>query len=60
MTGVLEASTRTILKKNLGLTRKVSRWIRHMLANDQMAARVKMAKKLLKLYPKFGRKVFVN
>ena len=46
MTGILEASTRTILKKNLGLTRKVSRWIPYILTNEQNAARVKMAKKL--------------
>ena len=61
MTGISEASTRTILKKNLGLTRKVARWIPHILTNEQKTSRVKMAKKnLLKLYPKFERKVFVN
>ena len=56
MTGISEASTRTILKKKLGLTRKVARWIPHILTNKQKAARVKMAKKLLKMYPKFDRK----
>ena len=44
MTGILEASTRMILKKNIGLTRKVARWIPHILTNRQIAARVKMAK----------------
>ena len=44
MTGILEASTRTILKKKLGLTHKVARWIPHILTNKQKAARVKMAK----------------
>ena len=52
MTGISEASTRLILKKKLGLTRKVARWIPHILTNKQM----KMAKKLLKMYPKFDRK----
>ena len=44
MIGSLEASPHKIVKKNLGLTRKVSRWIPHMLTNDPKAARVKMAK----------------
>ena len=60
MTGISEASVRTILKKNLGLTRKVVRWTPHILTNEQMASRVKMARKLLKLFPIFERKVFVN
>ena len=60
MTGIPEASTCTILKKNLRLTRKVARWIPHILTNEQKTSRVKMAKKLLKLYPKFEQKVFVN
>ena len=51
MTGISEASTRTILKKNLELACKVSLWI---LANEKRAARGKLAKKkLLKLYAKF-------
>ena len=33
MTGISEASTRTILKKKLGLTRKVARWIPHIPTN---------------------------
>ena len=45
MTGISEASTRTILKKKLGLTCKVARWIPHILTNKQKTARVKMAKK---------------
>ena len=60
MTGISEASARRILKKNLGLSRKVARWIPHILTKDQLTQRVKMAKKLLKLYPKFERKGFVN
>ena len=60
MIGISEASTCTILKKKLGLTRKVARWIPHILTKKQKAARVKMAKKLLKMYPKFDRKKFVN
>ena len=60
MTGISEASTHTILKKNLELTRKKARWIPHILTNEQKTSRVKMAKKLLKLYPKFEWKVFVN
>ena len=60
MTCISEASTRTILKKKLGLTRKVARWIPHILTNKQKTARVKMAKKILKMYPKFDRKKIVN
>ena len=58
MTGISEASTHTILKKKLGLTRKVARWIPHILTNKQKAARLKMAKRLLKMYPKFDRIFF--
>ena len=46
MTGISEASTRTILKKKLGLTRKVARWIPHILTDKQKAAIVKMAKNI--------------
>ena len=60
MTGISEASTRTILKKKLGLTRKVARWIPHILTSKQKAACVKITKKLLKMYPKFDRKKIVN
>ena len=41
MTGILEASGRMILKKNLEFTRKVSRCIPHILTNEQQAARRK-------------------
>ena len=44
MTGSLEVSTCTILKKNLKLARKMNRWIPHVLTNEQKAARVKLAK----------------
>ena len=53
MTGISEASTRTILKKSLKLACKVSLWIPYILANEKRAARGKLAKKLLKLYAKF-------
>ena len=53
ITGISEASARTILKKNLELARKVTLWIPHILTNEQKAARGKLAKKLLKLYAKF-------
>ena len=35
MTGISEASTRTIQKKKLGLTRNVARWIPLKLTNKQ-------------------------
>ena len=41
MTGKLGASTRTFLKKNLGLKCTVSLWIPHMLINEQKEACVK-------------------
>ena len=41
MTGILEASARMILKKNLEFTRKVSWCILHILTNEQKAARRK-------------------
>jgi transposase len=51
MTGISEGSARRILKKNLGLSRKVARWIPHILTKDQLTQRVKMAKKTLEVIP---------
>ena len=59
MTGSLEVSTCTILKKNLKLACKIDRWIPHILTNKQKAARMKWLK-LLKLYPKFEWKILIN
>ena len=39
MTGISEASTRTILKKKLGHTRKVARWIPHIPTNKQKSSK---------------------
>ena len=58
--GISEGSARTILKKKLGLRRKTARWIPHLLTNEQKRKRVLIAKKLLKLYPKFDRRVFAD
>ena len=41
MTGILEASARMILKKNLEFTRKFSRFIPHILTNEQKVALMK-------------------
>ena len=41
MTGILEASARMILKKNLEFTHKVSRCRPHVLTNEQKTARRK-------------------
>lgn len=60
MTGISEGSARTILKKKLGLRRKVARWIPHLLTPEQKKLRVNTAKKLLKMFPKFDRRVFAN
>lgn len=60
MTGLSLSRVHLILKKHLKVKKINARWIPHLLSEDQKKARVTMAKKLLKMYPKFSKKSFTN
>ena len=48
----------SILKKILKVAKMSARWIPHLLTEEQKCTRMKMAKQLLKKYPKYQKKVF--
>ena len=55
------ARVHSILKKHLKVRKTNARWIPHLLTDEQKKTpRVTMAKKLLKMYPKYSKKVFDN
>ncbi|XP_060594912.1 histone-lysine N-methyltransferase SETMAR-like [Ruditapes philippinarum] len=57
-TGTSTGSTFTILKKHLKVKKIAARWIPHLLTEKQ--ERVKCAKKLLKMFPKYNDRKFSN
>lgn len=56
--GISVPSAFRILRKELKLKRLTARWIPHLLTPEQKRLRVKTARELLKLYPKYDKKVF--
>ena len=48
-TGISEGSVQTILKKRLDLRKVCSKWIPHLLTEEQKTQRLKCARKLLKI-----------
>ena len=49
-----------ILKKHLKGRKISARWVPHLLTNEQKRQRVKVAKKLLQMFPKYDKKQFAN
>ena len=49
-TGISEGSVQTILKKCLDLRKVCSRWVPHLLTEEQKTQRLKCAQELLKTY----------
>ena len=49
-TGISEGSVQTILKKRLDLRKICTRWVPHLLTEEQKTQRLKCALKLLKTY----------
>ena len=47
-----------ILKKHLKIRKISARWEPHLLTDEQMRQRVKVAKKLLQMFPKYDKKQF--
>ena len=60
MTNLLLARVHAILKKHLKVRKINARWIPHLLTDEQKKTRVTMAKRLLKMYPKYSKKAFDN
>ena len=49
-----------ILKKHLKVRKISARWVPHLLTGEQNRQRVKVAKKLLQMFPKYDKKQFAN
>ena len=49
-----------ILKKHLKVRQSFARWVPHLLIDEQNRQRVKVAKKLLKMFPNHDTKQFAN
>ena len=49
-----------ILRKHLKVRKISVRWVPHLLTDEQKRQRVKVAKKLLKMFPKYDKKQFAN
>lgn len=60
LTSLSLAIVHEILKKHLKVRKINARWIPHLLTDAQKNRRVEMAKKLLKIYPKYSKKAFTN
>ena len=58
--GISLSSVHFILKKILHVRKITARWVPHLLTDAQKKQRVKTAKKLLKMFPKFDQKQFAN
>ena len=49
-----------ILKKHLKVRKISAKWVPHLLTDEQKRQRVKEAKKLLQMFPKYDKKQFAN
>ena len=49
-----------ILKKHLTVRQISARWVPHLLTDEQKRQRVKVAKNLLQMFPKYDKKQFAN
>jgi histone-lysine N-methyltransferase SETMAR len=48
------------LKKHWKVTNISARWVPHLLTKEQKRQRVKVAKKLLQMFPKYDKKQFAG
>ena len=58
--GISLAMVHLILKKHLNVRKISARWVPHLLTDEQKRQRVKVAKKLLQMFPKSDKKQFAN
>lgn len=60
MVGISLSSVQFILKKTLNVRKISARWVPHLLTDDQKKQRVKIAKKLLKMFPEYDQSKLAN
>ena len=58
--GISLSTVHLILKKHLKVRKISARWVPHLLTDKQKRQRVKVAKKLLQMFPKYDKKQFGN
>ena len=58
--GISLSTVHLILKKHLKVRKISARWMPHLLTDEQKRQRVKVAKKLLQMFPKYDKKQFAN
>ena len=58
--GISLSTVHLILKKHLKVRKISARWMPHLLTDEQKRQRVKVAKMLLQMFPKYYKKVFAN
>ena len=58
--GISLSTVRLILKKHLKVRKISARWVPHLLTDEQKRQRVKVAIKLLQMFPIYDKKQFAN
>ena len=58
--GISLSTVHLILRKHLKVRKISARWVPHLLTDEQKRQRVKVAKKLLQMFPKYDKKQFAN
>ena len=58
--GISLSTVHLILKKHLKVRKISARWVPHLLTEEVKRQRVKVAKKLLQMFPKYDKKQFAN
>ena len=58
--GISLSTFHLILKKHSKVRKISARWVPHLLTDEQKRLRVKVAKKLLQMFPKYDKKQFAN
>ena len=58
--GISLSTVHLILKKHLKVRTISARWVPHLLTDEQKRQQVKVAKKLLQMFPKYDKKQFAN
>ena len=58
--GISLSTVHLILKKQLKVRKISARWVPHLLTDEQKRQRVKVAKKLRQMFPKYDKKQFAN
>ena len=58
--GISVGAAHTVLRRDLKMRKISARWILHLVTKEQKLARVRIAKQLLKQFPKYNNQSFAN